>query len=137
VQFKCPQATIPDSRAVLDWRRTVRLRRCVRSRLWTQTRRPAVRTKLGRALTLPASPPTCHYTSYHDFQHRLISISSLVTYSHRHFSRFLFHFKTRRRSAELPCASCNRRSASCRTFLSGFGILFYSARLIRNSLSGS
>lgn len=45
---------------------------------------------MGRALTLLSPAFSCHYISYLSFQHRHLSVSPLVTYSHRP-SRLLFH----------------------------------------------
>jgi hypothetical protein len=78
----------------------------------------------------------CHYTSYLEFWHQHISVSSPVTYSHRSPLGFYFISRLEDDQLKLPCASCNRRFNFVRIFVSRH-TFFYSARLIRNSLSGS
>jgi hypothetical protein len=133
VRFICLQAALPDSRTVLDWCRTVRLRCCVRSRLRTQACLPAVRATVGRALTPQFS---CHYTSYLDFWHQHISVSSPVTYSHRSPLCFYFISRLEEQSTEATLRQLQYRRVQFCSHLP-VASFFYSARLIRNSLIGS
>lgn len=89
---------------------------------------------MGRALTHPAcnSPVIIHHTSNFGIR---TSVSSPVTYSHRSPLGFYFISRLEDDQLKLPCASCNRRFNFVRIFVSRH-TFFYSARLIRNSLSG-
>jgi hypothetical protein len=81
---------------------------------------------------------SCHHTSYLDFWHQHISVSSSVTYSHRSPLGFYFISRLEDDQLKLPCASCNRRFSFCSHLLVASRHTFlYSARLSRNSLSGS
>lgn len=80
----------------------------------------------------------CHYTSYLNFWYQHISVSSPVTYLHRSPLGFYFISRLEDDQLKLPCTSCNRWFSFVRIFPSHLVILFsYSARLLRNSLSGS
>jgi hypothetical protein len=91
---------------------------------------------MGRALILLAPPFSCHFISYLSLQHRHLSVSPLVTYSH-HPSRLLSHSRLESDQLKLLRDSRNRRLSFVRIFQSSLGIYFYSACLTRNSLSGS
>ena len=67
---------------------------------------------------------SCHYTSYLDFRHQHIFVSSPVTYSHRSPLGFFFISRLEDDQLKLPCTSCNRRFSFIRIFLSHLGILF-------------
>ena len=67
---------------------------------------------------------SCHHSSYLDFCHQHISVSSPVTYSHRSPLGFYFISRLEDDQLKLPCASCNRRFSFVRIFPSHLGILF-------------
>lgn len=92
---------------------------------------------MGWALTQLTcnSPVIIHHTSIFGIS---TSVSSPVTYLHRSPLGFYFISRLEDDQLKLPCTSCNRRFGFVRIFPSHLGILFpYSARVIRNNLSGS
>jgi hypothetical protein len=91
---------------------------------------------MGRALTLLAPSFSCHFISYLSFQHRHLSVSPPVTYSHHPSSRLLFHSRLESDQLKLLRDNRNRRLSFVRIFQSSLGIYLYSACLTRNSLSG-